>query len=108
MLTARQALCPFVARVTADQRPSSTAPETAVFAVFTPEGEPAAAGGDLHPWGPIINRGFPPERGVDETITIITVAAAKILGAQSLVVSRFRGASEFKRRHRTYGCTPTF
>ena len=47
MLTARQALCPFVARVTADQRPSSTAPETAVYAVFTPEGEPAAAGGDF-------------------------------------------------------------
>ncbi|MBI5612435.1 MAG: PAS domain S-box protein [Gammaproteobacteria bacterium] len=45
MLTARDALCPWVARVTADQHPSSTASEAAVYAVFAPEDEPARAGG---------------------------------------------------------------
>ncbi len=45
MLTARDALCPWLARVTADQRPSSTASETAVYAVFAPEDEPTPAGG---------------------------------------------------------------
>ena len=45
MLTARDALCPRLARVTADQRPSSTASEAAVYAVFAPEDEPAPASG---------------------------------------------------------------
>lgn len=45
MLTARDALCPRLARVTADQRPSSTASEAAVYAVFAPEDEPATASG---------------------------------------------------------------
>jgi len=45
MLTARDALCPWVERVTADQRPPTGASETAVYAVFAPGDEPAAAGG---------------------------------------------------------------
>jgi len=45
MLTARDALCLWLARVTADQRPSASAPETAVYAVFSSEDEPAPAGG---------------------------------------------------------------
>src|SRR3970040_2173540 len=45
MLTARDALCPWLERVTANQRPQSTASETAVYAVFAPEDEPAPAGG---------------------------------------------------------------
>jgi diguanylate cyclase (GGDEF)-like protein/PAS domain S-box-containing protein len=45
MLTARDALCPWLARVTADQRPPSAASEAAVYAVFAPEDEPAPAGG---------------------------------------------------------------
>jgi diguanylate cyclase (GGDEF)-like protein/PAS domain S-box-containing protein len=45
MLTARDALCPWLARVTSDQRPSSTASEATVYAVFAPEDEPAPAGG---------------------------------------------------------------
>ncbi|OGI41039.1 MAG: hypothetical protein A2140_03415 [Candidatus Muproteobacteria bacterium RBG_16_62_13] len=45
MLTARHALCPWLVRVTADQHPSLTEPEPAVYAVFAPEDEPAPAGG---------------------------------------------------------------
>jgi len=45
MLTARDALCPWLARVTADQRPSSSASETTVYAVYAPEDEPTPAGG---------------------------------------------------------------
>jgi diguanylate cyclase (GGDEF)-like protein/PAS domain S-box-containing protein len=45
MLTARDALCPWLARVTADQHPPSTTSEATVYAVFAPEDEPAPAGG---------------------------------------------------------------
>ncbi len=44
MLTARDALCPWLARVTADQRPSSIASEATVYAVFALEDEPAGGG----------------------------------------------------------------
>ncbi len=47
MLTAREALCPFIARVTADQRPSSTASGATVYAVFAPEDKPAPRGGEF-------------------------------------------------------------
>ncbi|HJX17508.1 MAG TPA: EAL domain-containing protein [Acidiferrobacterales bacterium] len=45
MLTARDALCPWLARVTADQHPSASATETAVYAVFAPDDEPTQTGG---------------------------------------------------------------
>ncbi len=45
MLTARDALCPWLVRVTADQRPSSAVSEATVYAVFAPDDEPAPDGG---------------------------------------------------------------
>jgi len=47
MLTARDALCPWLTRVTADQHPSPNESETTVYAVFAPGDEPTPAGGSF-------------------------------------------------------------
>jgi len=45
MLMARDALCPWLERVMANQRPSPTASDTLVYAVFAPENETTPDGG---------------------------------------------------------------